>query len=56
LNVILKMATGRRNESTDVDGAADVELHGYVRSCRETNQVRYLMTVIIEEESQTSQA
>lgn len=56
MNVILKMATGRRNESTDVDGAADVELHGYVRSCRETNQVRYLMTVIIEEESQTSQA
>lgn len=52
---MLKMVTGRRNESTNVAGAADLELCGYARTGRETNQVRCLMTIITEAEGQTSQ-
>lgn len=55
LNVMLKMVTGRRNESTNVAGAADLELCGYARTGRETNQLRCLMTIITEAEGQTSQ-
>jgi len=52
---MLKKVRGRRHESTDVAGAADLELCGCGRTCRETNQVRCLMTIITEAEGQTSQ-